>query len=302
MADILKRESIYLFYYLSIQLELIAPYWILGIVIGSLVSVFGKTRIQRLFQLLSHRKLGVFGLIPASLLGILSPLCLYGTLPIAASFSSKGMRHDWLAAFMMSSVLLNPQLLAYSVILGEQMVLFRFFFSLLGGVTAGILVSLFFRDRPFFSFGNFGEPSSRDTHPNLLLRLLFNMGRNIKATGPYFFLGIVLTAIYQRYVPEHLVSQLFGRGNRGFGVLSAAALGVPLYVCGGGTVPLLAEWLLRGMSPSSAVAFMLSGPATKITNLSAVKAIFTGKHFAFYLIFSVGFALVSGLLINFLIL
>ncbi len=256
---------------------------------------------QRLFQLLSHKNLGVLGLLPASLLGIISPLCLYGTLPIAASFSSRGMRHDWLAAFMMSSVLLNPQLLAYSVILGRQMVLFRLLFSLLGGVIAGVLVSIFYKDKPFFSFGKFGEPSTRDVHPNILLRLLFNMGRNIKATGPYFFLGIVLTALYQRYVPAELVSQVFGSGNRGYGVLTAAALGVPLYVCGGGTVPLLAEWLIRGMSPGSAVAFMLSGPATKITNLSAVKAVFTGRKFIVYILYSVCFALISGLLINILV-
>ncbi len=50
MAEIISRESVYLFYYLSIQLELIAPYWALGIVIGSLVSVFGKKRIQRCEQ------------------------------------------------------------------------------------------------------------------------------------------------------------------------------------------------------------------------------------------------------------
>ena len=36
--------------------------------------------------------------IPACLLGIASPLCMYGTIPIAASFRKQGMREDWLAA------------------------------------------------------------------------------------------------------------------------------------------------------------------------------------------------------------
>lgn len=43
---------------------------------------------------------------------------MYGTIPIAASLSRSGMRDDWLAAFMMSSILLNPQLLLYSAALG----------------------------------------------------------------------------------------------------------------------------------------------------------------------------------------
>lgn len=51
--------------------------------------------------------LGIFVIIPANLIGIASLLCLYGTIPIAASFSQKGMCDDYLAAFMMSSATLG---------------------------------------------------------------------------------------------------------------------------------------------------------------------------------------------------
>lgn len=101
-----------------IQLRQIAFYWILGMVIGSFVSVFAKDKIHQCFEKIKDKRWGVFGVVPASILGIASPLCMYGTIPIAASFSRQGMRHDWLAAFMMSSVLLNPQLLIYSTALG----------------------------------------------------------------------------------------------------------------------------------------------------------------------------------------
>lgn len=36
------------------------------------------------------------------------------------------------------------------------------------------------------------------------------------------------------------VWELFGEGQ-GFGVLMAATIGVPLYACGGGTIPLLMQ-------------------------------------------------------------
>ena len=116
--EILRREFIYIWYYFSVQLEQVFFYWVLGMVIGSAISVFGKGKIHSAFQALGKKKTGVLGLIPASLLGIVSPLCMYGTIPIAASFSQKGMKDDMLAAFMMSSVLLNPQLLITSGILG----------------------------------------------------------------------------------------------------------------------------------------------------------------------------------------
>jgi uncharacterized membrane protein YraQ (UPF0718 family) len=301
MIDLLKREFIYLFYYFNVQIEQIALYWVLGILLGSLASLFGKGKIHSLFLTLESKQLGVFGIIPASLLGIASPLCMYGTIPIVASFSTKGMRDDWLAAFMMSSMLLNPQLLIYSAALGKQMFLLRLIFCFLGGVCAGLCVRSFLHGKPFFWFVKLDEPRNRDTQPNIISRLLLNIGRNIKATGPYFLLGIALTALYQRYVPQEWVANIFGAQARGFGVLIAATLGVPLYVCGGGTIPLLAEWLKNGMSPGSAVAFMLSGPATKITNLSALKIVFRTNHFMFYLLYVILFALVSGLLVDVLL-
>lgn len=110
MIDLIKHESVYRAYYLGVQIELIAQYWALGILIGSIISVFGKNEINRLFLQTKRIRMGVFGLVPASVLGIISPLCMYETIPIAASFSENGAKDDVLAAFMMSSILLNPQL------------------------------------------------------------------------------------------------------------------------------------------------------------------------------------------------
>lgn len=78
----------------------------------------------------------------------------------------------------------------------------------------------------------------------------------------------------------------------------AATIGVPLYACGGGTIPLLQAWLYDGMSMGSAAAFMITGPATKITNLGAVKIIFGVKRFLLYLAFVMVFSLMTGLVVN----
>lgn len=78
----------------------------------------------------------------------------------------------------------------------------------------------------------------------------------------------------------------------------AATIGVPLYACGGGTIPLLQAWLYDGMSMGSAAAFMITEPATKITNLGAVKIIFGVKRFLLYLAFVMVFSLMTGLVVN----
>ena len=295
--DVIKREFIYIWYYFDIQLRQIFVYWVLGIVIGSAVSVFEKDKIHKVFSSIQDKHLGVVGIIPASLLGILSPLCMYGTIPIAASFSQKGMRDDYLAAFMMSSILLNPQLLMYSAALGNFALCVRFISCFVCGIEAGLLVRIFYHNKNFFNIKGFSDRASHDTDPNMFFRLLKNIGRNIKATGLFFLFGILLSALFQRYVPSEAFSNLFVN-NRGFGLLMAATIGVPLYACGGGTIPLLQQWLASGMSMGSATAFMITGPATKITNLGALKIVLGAKSFILYLAFIMLFAFISGALVN----
>ena len=300
MLEIVKREGTYLWFYLSVQLEQLLPYWVLGMMLGSAVSVFLKDRIHDTFRSLGEKKLGALGIVAASVLGIASPLCMYGTIPIAASFSKSGMKDDWLAAFMMSSILLNPQLILYSAALGTTALAVRIVTCFLCGVTAGVLVRIFFRRKSFFNFDGFEPPKSRDTDPNPLVRYLKNLGRNIKATGLYFLIGILLSALFQRYVPSDVMTGLFG-GNEAWGVLMAATIGVPLYACGGGTIPLLQGWLWDGMSMGSAASFMLTGPATKITNLGALKIILGLRHFLLYLAYVMLFSLAAGLAVNLIV-
>lgn len=291
----IRREMIYLWYYFSVQLEQLFPYWMLGMLIGSGVSVFLKDRIHGTFSTLGEKRAGILGIAAASGLGIASPLCMYGTIPICASFSRGGMKDDWLAAFMVSSILLNPQLILYSAALGPIALTVRIVSCFLCGIAAGLLIRVFCRGRSFFNFQGFEPPKSRDTDPRLWMRFLKNLGRNMKATGLYFLVGILLSALFQRYVPSQAVTGLFGEA---WGVLMAATVGVPLYACGGGTIPLLQGWLLDGMSMGSAAAFMITGPSTKITNLGALKIVLGMKHFLIYIGYVLLFSLAAGLIVN----
>ena len=297
LFHVIQREAVYIWYYFELQLRQIFWYWIIGMAIGSLISVFAKDRIHAAFAGLKGKKLGLLGIIPACLLGIASPLCMYGTIPIAASFRKQGMREDWLAAFMMASILLNPQLIIYSAALGVTALAVRIVTCFLCGCAAGLLIFLFYRNREFFNFDGFAERASHDTHPNLLVRYILNFLRNVKATGLYFLLGVLLSALFQRYVPQNVMVNVFG-GNEAWGVLMAATIGVPLYACGGGTIPLLQEWLWSGMSMGRAAAFMITGPATKITNLGALKIAMGWKRFLLYVAFVMLFSFLCGLIVN----
>ena len=295
--DVIKSEFIYIAYYFQLQFRQIFGYWVIGMLIGSVVSVFFKDKIHNLMRNMKGGGTGFWGIVFASVLGVASPLCMYGTIPIAASFSKGGVKDEWLASFMMSSILLNPQLIIYSAALGWKVLTVRIVSCFLCGIAAGLLVKIFFKKKSYFTFKSFDEPKNKDTDPNIFLRFLKNLWRNLKATGLYFLIGVLLSALFQRYVPEKTITMLFG-GNEAWGVLMAATIGVPLYVCGGGTIPILQAWLAQGMSLGSATAFMITGPATKITNLGALKAVLGIKNFVIYWLFVIFFSLIAGFLVN----
>ena len=57
---------------------------------------------------------------------------------------------------------------------------------------------------------------------------------------------------------------------------------------------------MSGMSLGSAAAFMITGPATKITNLGALKIVTGFRRFLIYLVFILLFSFISGFFVNIL--
>ena len=60
---------------------------------------------------------------------------------------------------------------------------------------------------------------------NYIIAFLKSIIRNIESTELYFLLGILLSALFQRYVDQEIFASIFG-GNRGLAILLAASIGV----------------------------------------------------------------------------
>ena len=55
------------------------------------------------------------------------------------------------------------------------------------------------------------------------------------------------------------------------------------------------------MSMGSAASFMLTGPATKITNLGALKIVLGIRRFLLYLLFIMVFSFAVGIIVNIIV-
>ena len=76
--EALRREFVYFSYYFMVQLEQIFPYWILGMLLGSAVSVFMKDHIHNAFRSMQGKRLGILGIVCASALVSLLPFVCTG--------------------------------------------------------------------------------------------------------------------------------------------------------------------------------------------------------------------------------
>lgn len=282
-------------YWVVFQFRMIFPYWAAGTIAGSLISVFLSGKITALAGKPGLGKFGVLAVVPAAMLGAASPICMYGTVPLIASLGRKGVPQYLLASFMVSSILINPNLFLFSFSLGTGIAVLRLVLCIAAGITAGILARCFSSNRRLFSFDGFEDRKKKVCASGAAAKFFSDLNRAVLKTAPYFLAGILLAALFECYFPKDVITDVFGR-NKGFGVLMAASMGIPVYVCGGGTIPLLKAWLEAGMSPGSAAAFMITGPATKITNLGAVKIILGLRNFILYIVFNIVFAVMAGLL------
>jgi len=279
-----------------LQFQHIGPYWALGLAAGSLVSVFLSQRIAEKMAALAS---GTFWLLPlclAAFLGLVSPLCMYGTVPIIAALGKKGVPQHLLAAFMISSILLNPNIFFFTFALGVNAALLRLLLSFLSGILAGGFVLLLFRGKELFALERFAQTEGKKKSAFFL-----DLFKAFRITAPFLLFGITLAALFERYVPPELIAGVFG-ARRGLGVLFATTVSIPLYICGGGTIPLVRAWMHAGMGTGDAMAFLLAGPTVKINNLSAVKMLFGTRHFLLYLAYNLVFAMLAGWIIEFILL
>ncbi len=273
------------------------PYVILGSLIGEGLKYTSWTKL--IYRYTGHSRF--WGILTGTVLGILSPLCTYGTVPVLLVLYRGGVSLSPLISFLAASSMMNPQLFVMTVGgLGWEMALLRLFFVFLFSLFTGLLtlplpVPFVVRESLVKDAATETEILSRHRKPFAFLPYLKSVGRNLLFVGRMMLFGILLASLVDM-LPLQL---LFGEIDTGspLGVLTAAMAGIPLYACGGGTVPMVASLLAQGMSRGSALAFLTVGPATRITSLSAIAAIFRKRFLVLYVLVLLVFSVLGGILL-----
>jgi uncharacterized membrane protein YraQ (UPF0718 family) len=113
-----------------------------------------------------------------------------------------------------------------------------------------------------------------------VLKAVYDIG--VKRILPLFALFAGIGYLINRFIPTAWISALFGSGNL-FAIPLAALVGLPLYVNGDSSIPLLQSLMQSGVSFGAMLAFMITGPGTSAGVLAGIATIMRKKAIALYI-------------------
>ncbi|BAM05254.1 SO_0444 family Cu/Zn efflux transporter [Phycisphaera mikurensis] len=299
-----------------------APWLLLGLAVSGLIKVYLPAG-------LLQRWLGGGGVGPvftAAVIGTPLPLCSCSVVPAALTLRRGGAGKGATVSFLVSTPENGADSIALSwALLGPFMTVARPVAAVSSAVLAGLLAGATDqREGPPLpapaaaaaaaasgssppasaaasccaSGGGVAAEPAAPARPKPLEALRYAADELFGDIALWLTLGILLAALVQTLVPPGTIA---GWGGGLPAMLGVMLLGVPMYLCATASTPVAAALLLAGVSPGTALVFLLAGPATNLGTIGIVRQELGGRACAAYLAGACGGALACGLLADALV-
>ncbi len=253
----------------------------------------------------------------ASLAGIPLPLCSCSVLPAAAELRRSGASKGAIASFVTSTPQTGIDSISLTYALMDPLMAVARPVAALGtALAAGAAVNAATSkeqdgpeqapDQAAAAPDAGGEPSA-PARPELA-SVPSSLGGKLREIISYaycellddiaawFFVGIALSGLIAALVPAGAFQNPSWSGLPSMLVMIVIA--IPLYVCAVSSTPLAATLILKGLSPGTAMVFLLAGPATNATSIAVLLKVLGRKAVVIYLLAIALFSLLAGLIVD----
>jgi len=276
-----------------------APYLLFGFLVAGLLHLF--LRQEEVSRHLAKNDFAA--VVKASLLGIPLPLCSCAVIPVAAHLKKQGANRGPILSFLISTPTTGvDSILATYSLLGPLLAILRPAAALFNGLLAGALANTL-DNRP--SHGLEAKPAlATVSHapPTLTGKLKeifrYSFDELLRDSARWLIIGAVTGGIISYFAPAALVEKYLGNPLLAYPLM--LLVGVPMYVCATGSIPIAASLILKGMSPGAGFIFLFAGPATSTATLSFVIGKMGKKSLALYLATILFSSLLFGWLVDML--
>jgi uncharacterized membrane protein YraQ (UPF0718 family)/copper chaperone CopZ len=257
----------------------LSPSLLLGLMIAGSLHAF-------LPKVLTHSGLeqpNFISVLRAALIGVPLPLCSCGVIPASLALRNAGASKGATIAFLIST----PQtgvdsILVSASMLGLPFAIFKVISAFISGLIGGILVNYFTLHNNISQVITPVNSISIANSNRILNALHYAVFDLLGAIYWWIIGGIIAAALITTLIPpDYFTNQTWTQGI--LGMLIALAISVPLYVCTTGSVPIAASLIAAGMPPSTALVFLMAGPATNVATIGSIYQVLGGRVLFLYL-------------------
>lgn len=278
-------------------MAIMAPYLLLGFFVAGVLGAFVPVSFIE-----NHLgKHGLWQIVKASLLGVPIPLCSCSVIPVAASLRKHGATQGATISFLTSTPQTGVDSIAATWgLLGPLFAVFRMAVAFITGVVCGAAVEAFTPPSGETANGCDDEhcPSCNPEGGAGKWKQVFAYGFGAlpRDIGRALLIGIVISGLLGALVPEDFFTRYLN--SEWLSMIAVMALGIPLYVCSTGSIPIALAMIGMGLSPGAALVFLITGPATNAATIATVLQTMGRSVVTIYLITLASCSLIAGWLLN----
>lgn len=280
-----------------------APYLLFGLLIsGAIHELIPIETVKKWLGAKSYSSI-----FKASAVGVPLPLCSCSVIPTAVTLRKSGASNGATSSFLISTPESGVDSISITYALMDlPMTIIRPIAAFCSAFIAGSL-HFWLNDFEYTSDENEQITSccgskKKEQVPKRSLGsrvkgiLSYGFGKLSDDISVWLTVGILMGALINLIVPENFFTEMGMIQNR----LMILLIGIPLYICASASTPIAVSLMLKGLSPGSALLFLLVGPATNISNIAVLQK-YIGKKGVIINILSISVvALIFSFVVDFL--
>ena len=262
--------SVLFFFYDVIKIMVLLG--VLILLISYIQSYFPPERTKRILS----RFRGIGANCAAALLGTVTPFCSCSSIPLFIGFTGAGLPLGVTFSFLISSPMVDlGSLVLLMSIFGWKVAVVYVALGLVIAVAGGTLIEKLHLESQVEDFIRRGQaidaPQEQLHFRDRMKYAWAQMVSTARKVFPYVLIGVAVGAVIHNWIPEEFIVKILGTGNP-FGVIVAAAAGVPMYADIFGTIPIAEALLAKGAQLGVVLSFMMG-----VTTLSLPSMIMLRK-------------------------
>jgi uncharacterized protein len=247
------------------------------------------------------------GNVMASVLGIVTPFCSCSAIPLFLGFVEAGIPIGVTFSFLITAPMINEVALVLLVgLFGWKVALIYIFTGLSVAIISGFVLEKL-QLQKYVADWVFQVKSNQQEIVEEKLKFSQRIDAGLESVKEiigkiwvYILAGIAIGAGANGFVPDDFLAKSLGAQNW-YSVPLAIVVGVPLYSNAAGIIPIVSVLIEKGVSPGTALAFMMSVIGLSLPEIIILKKVLKWQLIAVFVgVVAVGIVVV-GFIFNYLV-